>query len=222
MPPATLEVGDGSARSEGGICQAATGSVPYGGGCACAQDCAGGVPCVSEKIGGPPRGACWSICIVANPDCPAGTACSQTGADPELGFCQQSCTSSSQCREGQGCLEGFCRGMCLRDEECVSGRCNGLSGACHAANPEGPVGLMEPCLRSEQCQSGFCSSSLGRCLTFCALDRGCAVGTCAVVSTSAPDLGLCLDPCRADADCKPGLACLRSPTGAWFCFPPRS
>lgn len=87
--------------------------------------CSSNVDCGSNRIcdTSQPGGYC-TISPCRPGDCPSGSECIEF--EPQISYCMESCSDSSQCRKGYVCVKGFskyggfCNGMGLVDESDIT------------------------------------------------------------------------------------------------------
>ena len=112
--------------------------------------------------------------------------------------CTTTCTTSANCAAGAQCTGGLCVG-------CAGGTCKANGVACAAGN---------------ECASGFCvdnvccnSACSGACMACSNAKTGGASGTCAAMTSGAPD-ARCVPapPCGNTGNCAAGGACQLAPT----------
>lgn len=91
---------DGTGKSE---CVAGgTGTGAVGAACGTVADCSGGVSGLCFASENWPAGYCSRRCP-SGTGCPSGSACVQAGPETSDLYCLDTCTSSSQCRDGYEC-----------------------------------------------------------------------------------------------------------------------
>jgi hypothetical protein len=207
-----------------------------GSACESEADCPGGATCVGESNtllfgGGPPLGMCLAECTEDPAICEAfaDAVCVAIDDASDAAYCFRACTygaaaldkcgrADTACESLDGDL-GFCRPLCMRNEQCRSDYCDRTTGVCvEAGSADGAFG--RACgLSSESTPPA--TSCPGVCVRFnggdfqvcshrcvygatdsCAGD-GETAGLCAIASPggSVGDLGYCAELCDCDGAC---------------------
>ena len=190
-----------------GVCDPVSGDCgqePRNDGTVCSSD---DDPCVAEGLCA--QGSCVGSVFV---DCDDGNACTSDECVAALGGCTHSdligaCDDGDPCTLSDVCAGGTCVGTakeCQDINECTTGFCNELTGACVQTPVEGECDDSNACTLDDVCAEGVCTGTPKD----CADDNPCTEDVCELVSLEAvckhkAAPGPCEDgdPCTEDDVC---------------------
>lgn len=202
--------------------------------CSANDDCGSPIGLCQKPFQGPGTefwegGYCQQSCKPGEPDCPAGSSCTDIG-NP-IPVCLQSCRLGlADCRPGYACAfngnSGVCVPRCATDLDCGDPSqfsCRSCDGLCLTKqNPAGQLGDL--CASASDCSAGqICAqldarSALKQCTLPCATScAACPNGSSCQLLGTRGEL-YCLRDCQTGT-CAAPLACNTTGTGKG-CLPP--
>lgn len=201
--------------------------------CTVRGDCATDL-CLTDD--GIPGGYCSKVCATGLPGaddrCPMGSVC--VPLEGGTSICLDSCSASSECRDGYACDSGVCLPRCQSDGDCpLESVCDMAAGVCAEA-AAGAARIGAPCDMGGDCASGECLTEAdtdwpgGTCASGCDQPDGefcdganSSSGLCLQFDDGS---NICLPACRTGVDCRNGYACssdvsVSNDEGYGFCIP---
>lgn len=144
--------------------------------------------------------------------CPVGQACNDHEDKPSVCAARQTCKHSCDCKQGLGCVDGFCTATrnptyCCERIGCPPGQaCESARGGQKTCGDEGAAcNTACDCIAGIACTNGQCTRT-GQ-LVYCCEDTNCPTGQRCQNRKGGYDLCQQQQACKTACDCNAGQAC---------------
>ncbi len=205
--------------------------------CTSDEDCPDAASCLVRSdtrwLGGaPPESFCVADCSDDASVCDefSNAVCVLSSSDSDRALCLPACTLDD---DGESCASipgtaceplldtgsGFCRPLCVFDEDCASGHCDRATSTCQTSSSSSGLGFGESCTPESSSCAGLCldfGDGIGLCSHRCVFggSERCAEAelgdVCAYASVEGGvgDVGFCAPLCDCNDDCSAtGFVC---------------